>query len=169
MPTAALWICTGSAPWRLSPCLPNSHLTSILRSPRAWDCHLSLWIEKFACKLFLGIWCVSCMACSEAQWWEGHMCLWAGSSSCWDCFCLRPPLRAGTVLGAVRRFFCSLGWCYELGLRTRRKEQGLDRMWLREQLPMKKASSALSENRLPMRSELFTGLGRKFLSWHILR
>lgn len=119
MSTAALWICTGSAPCPLSPFLPNS--TFVLRSPKTWDCHHSLWIEKFSCKLFLGIWCVSytqhimwvphtqnLMACCEAQRWEGYMCLQAGSSICWDCFCLRPPLRAGTALGAVRRFSAHL-------------------------------------------------------------
>lgn len=62
------------------------------------------------------------------------------------------------MFGSSQETFCSLGGCYELWLRSGRKEQGLDKTGLpnlREQLPMKRAGSALSENRLPIRSELF--------------
>lgn len=115
MPTAVLWICTGSASCPLSPCLPNSPLTFILRSPKTWHCHPSLWIEKIASEQFPGIWCVSYMSCCEAQWWEGCLCWRAGSSICWDCFCLRPPLRAGACLGAVRRLSSHLGGVMNYG------------------------------------------------------
>lgn len=60
--------------------------------------------------------------------------------------------------GSSQETFFSLGWCYELWLRTRRKEQGLDKMWLpnlREQLPVKSAGSAPPENRLPIKSVLY--------------
>lgn len=71
------------------------------------------------------------------------------------------------MFGSSQETFSSLGRCYELWLRIRRKEQGLDKMWLpnqREQLPMKSAGSALSENRLLIRSELFLSWGESALA-----
>ena len=172
MPTAALWICAAPALCPLSPFLPNSHLTFILRPPKTCELPPFTMGWRVCLRAILGH--LTCVL--HALSWGTLMKGSCGPvrtelSICWGCFCLRPPLRARACLGAARRLFSHLGWGYEPEVR----EEGA-----RQNGATEPEVTALHETRsLYLRTgcppslisawTLLTSMRRKRLCQHILK
>lgn len=177
MTTATLWICAAPAPNPLSPFLPNSHLTFILRTQKK-PCELPPFTVGWKVCLWATPGHLMCVL--HALRWGTlmnglHRLVRRELSICWGWFCLRPSLRAKAYLGAARRLFCSLGvglWAVpEVGEEVARSRQSEaaepevtapHEMWS-FYLKMDCPDSPVSV------WALLTGIRRKHLSQHILR
>lgn len=115
MPRAALWIRAAPAPCPLSPFLPNSHLTFILRPPKTRELPPFTTGWRVCLRAIPGHLMCVLHALLETHRWKGYT---GERRICWGCFCLRPPLRARACLGAGGRLFCSLARSLGVGWRT---------------------------------------------------
>lgn len=177
MPRAALWIRAAPAPCPLSPFLPNSHLTFILRPPKTRELPPFTMGWRVCLRAIPGHLMCVLHALLEMHRWKGYT---GERRICWGCFCLRPPLRARACLGAGGRLFCSLarslarggvtncGW----GQEGRSEVSTKWGRWTWDTSPGETWSLSLRTGCPPSPVSvwaLFNGMGRKCLSWRILK